>query len=218
VGYRLVTAAWHLSRLTDRVRLTAFTLLAACDPATACGRVPTPQALTVIASTITAAAVLVTVRPLRGRHRPLTLMAGKRSVTQRYIRHGGERMSNCMPSLDLETAKSVRSRNDLLSSVNSADADSPLPFVTWSLIELIWNGSDYHLAQPGSGSIGSAILFSELIHVLRLLREPAKNSGVLVEFDGTLADAGPFARRRIDHGDCPRLEQVATAQCGSPRV
>lgn len=82
VGYRLVTAAWHLSRLADRVRLTAFTLLAARDPAAACGRVPTPQTLTVIASTITAAAILVTVQPLRGRHRLITPMAGERSVTQ----------------------------------------------------------------------------------------------------------------------------------------
>jgi hypothetical protein len=81
VGYRLVTAAWHLSRLADRMRLTAFTLLAAGDPAAACGRVPAPQALTVVASTIAAAAVLVTVRQVRGRHRLINLMVGERSVT-----------------------------------------------------------------------------------------------------------------------------------------
>jgi hypothetical protein len=84
VGYRLVTSAWHLSRLTDRVRLIDFTLLVACDPATACGRVPTPQALTVVASTTAAAAVLVTVRPVRGRHRLITLIVGERSVTKSY--------------------------------------------------------------------------------------------------------------------------------------
>lgn len=80
-GYRLVTAAWHLSPLADRVRLTDFTLLAACDPAVACCRAPTPQALTAIASTITAAAVLVTVRPLRGSRRLIALMVRERSVT-----------------------------------------------------------------------------------------------------------------------------------------
>ena len=81
MGYRLVTAAWHLSRLVDRVRLTAFTLLAACDPAADCGRAPTPQPLTVIASTITAAAVLATVRPLRGSHRLIVFTVGQSSVT-----------------------------------------------------------------------------------------------------------------------------------------
>ena len=84
MGYRLVTAAWHLSRLADRVRLTAFTLLAACDPATACDRVPTPQPLTVIASTITAAAVLATVRPLRGSHRLIAFTIRQSNTTQSH--------------------------------------------------------------------------------------------------------------------------------------
>jgi hypothetical protein len=108
VGYRLVTAAWHLSRLADRVRLTAFTLLAPCDTAADCGPAPTPQPLTVIASTITAAAVLVTVRPLRGRHGLVTLIAVSVALLKVTALDGGKRMSNCMPWLDLETVKSVR--------------------------------------------------------------------------------------------------------------
>jgi hypothetical protein len=81
VGYRLVTAAWHLSRLADRVRLTVFTLLAACDPAPDCGRAPTPQPLTVSAITIAAAAVLASVRPLRGSHRLMGFTVGQSSIT-----------------------------------------------------------------------------------------------------------------------------------------
>ena len=81
MGYRVVTAAWHLSRLADRTRLTAFTPLAACDPATACGRVRTPQPLTVIASTITAAAVLATARPLTGSHRLIAFTIRQLNIT-----------------------------------------------------------------------------------------------------------------------------------------
>jgi len=81
VGYRLVTAARHLSRLADRMRLTDFMLLAVCEWAVACCRASIPQALRVIANTITAAAVLVTVQPFRGSPRLIALMAREHSVT-----------------------------------------------------------------------------------------------------------------------------------------
>ena len=81
MGYRLVTAAWHPSRLADRLRLTDFMLSAACEWAAACGRASIPQALTVIANTITAAAVLVTVQPFRGSPRLIALMVRELSVT-----------------------------------------------------------------------------------------------------------------------------------------